>query len=205
VTRIADSVGSFGSVADAVDAVKSGRIVALPTDTVYGLAADATLADATGALGRAKGRPSDVPLQVLVSGMDQALSLGKWSPGALRVAACVWPGAVTLVVPRRGGIELFLGGDSSTVGVRWPAHDLATDLCARCGPLAATSANRHGEPPLVTASEVAAEFSDEVAVVIDGGRCPGSASTVVDLTGDAPRILRAGAVSAEFLVEVFGG
>lgn len=188
------------SIDDAVVAIKGGLVVGIATDTVYGLVADPTLADAAASLARAKGRSTDVPLQVLVSGIDQAVSLGEWSPEALRVAACVWPGAATLVVPRRAGLDLHLGGDGITVGIRWPAHLLTVELCARCGPLAATSANRHGEPPLVTAAEVAEAFSEEVAVVIDGGRCPGSASTVVDLTGETPRVLRAGAVSEEVFV-----
>lgn len=193
------------STNDAVMALRDGLVVGIPTDTVYGLAIDAARPNAPTALALAKGRSSNVPLQVLVSGHDQALSIGQWSPEALRVAAFVWPGAATLVVPRRPGVELHLGGDGATVGIRWPAHALAVELCDRCGPLAATSANRHGEPPLATASEVAEAFCDSVAVVLDGGRCPGLASAVVDLTGDAPRVLRAGALSEEVLSEVFSG
>lgn len=197
MTRVVDSA------ADAVVALRGGLVVGVPTDTVYGLAVDATLADAADLLGRAKGRPSEVPVQVLVSGLGQALSIGEWSADALRVAGRLWPGAVTLVVPRRPGVEMYLGGDGTTIGIRWPDHDLAVDLCARCGPLAATSANRHGEPPLETAVEVAEVFADEVAVVLDGGSCPGTASTVVDLTGDSPRLLREGAVSEAVVSEAF--
>lgn len=193
------------SLAEAVVAVRAGLVVGIATDTVYGLAVDATLADAAVLLAGAKGRSTDVPVQVLVSGIDQALSIGEWSPAALRVAAAVWPGAVTLVVPRRPGVELHLGGDGATVGIRWPANELAAHLCARCGPVAATSANRHGEAPLVSASEVARAFSQEVAVVVDGGRCPGVASAVVDLTGAEPRMLRSGAVSEQALSEAFSG
>ncbi len=191
------------SVDEAALAIRDGLVVALATDTVYGLAVDAARTDAADALSRLKGRPGDVPVQVLVSGIDQALSIGDFSPGALRVAVAIWPGAATLVVPVRPEVELHVGGDGSTVGIRWPAHELASELCARCGPLAATSANRHGEPPLETAAEVARAFASQVAVVVDGGRCRGRASTVVDLTGDSPRVLRAGEVPEEVLLEAF--
>ncbi|MGO9343078.1 MAG: L-threonylcarbamoyladenylate synthase [Acidimicrobiales bacterium] len=200
MTRVVDSVDS---VDEAAAAIGNGLVVALATDTVYGLVVDATQKDAVGILARLKGRPGDVPVQVLVAGMEQALAIGDFSPDALRVAFAVWPGAATLVVPVRPGVELQLGGDGSTVGIRWPAHALAAELCARCGPLAATSANRHGEAALETAAEVAESFSGQVALVVDGGRCPGRASTVVDLTGDRPRVLRVGAVSEEVLLEAF--
>jgi L-threonylcarbamoyladenylate synthase len=193
----------IASLDEAADAIRDGLVVALATDTVYGLAVDAARTDAVEALARLKGRPSEVPVQVLVSGIEQALSIGDFSPNALRVAGAVWPGAATLVVPVRPGVELQLGGDGTTVGIRWPAHELASELCARCGPLAATSANRHGEPPFETAAEVAQAFSSQVAIVVDGGRCSGRASTVVDLTGESPRVLRVGVVPEEVLLEAF--
>jgi tRNA threonylcarbamoyl adenosine modification protein (Sua5/YciO/YrdC/YwlC family) len=132
---------------------------------------------------------------VLVAGIDQALAIGVWSDSARRAAVAIWPGAVTIVVPRRGDVELHLGGDGRSVGIRWPDHALATDLCERFGPLAATSANLHGEPPLLTAQQVVEAFSGSVDVVVDGGICQGTASTVVDLTGGEPVVLREGSVS----------
>jgi L-threonylcarbamoyladenylate synthase len=193
------------SLDDAVIAVKAGLVIGIATDTVYGLAVDATVPDASASLAAVKGRSSEVPVQVLVSGIEQALSIGKWSPAALRVALAVWPGAATLVVPKRPRVELHLGGDGTTVGVRWPRNELASELCARCGPVAATSANRHGEAPFVTAAEVADAFSSEIALVVDGGPCQGTASTVVDLTGVEPLVIRAGAVPLETLLDAFAG
>jgi L-threonylcarbamoyladenylate synthase len=193
------------SLDDAVIAVKAGFVVGIATDTVYGLAVDATVPDASASLAAVKGRSSEVPVQVLVSGIEQALSIGELSPAALRVAVAVWPGAATLVVPRRSGVDLRLGGDGATVGIRWPGNEVAAELCARCGPIAATSANRNGEAPFATAAEVADAFSNDIALVVDGGPCPGIASTVVDLTGANPLIIRAGAVPLEAMLEAFAG
>lgn len=185
-------------------AVCSGQVVGIPTDTVYGLAADASRLGADEMLARVKRRSSGIPLQVLVSGIDQALEIGVWSERAARSARMLWPGAITFVVARDPRASLHLGGDPSTVGIRWPDHEPTTEICRRCGPLAATSANLHGEPPLETARSVADAFGLDVAVVLDGGRCPGTASSVVDMTGDEPRILREGAVGADRISEAFG-
>ena len=194
------------SAEDAVVALRAGLVVAVPTDTVYGLAVDAALVDAAGVLGRAKGRPSEVPVQVLVSGIEQALSFG----GVVRRMRC----ASRAASGRERSPSWCRGGrgwscNSVATGPRsgsdGPLTTLSSSSAARCGPLAATSANRHGEPPLDTAAEVATAFSDEVAVVLDGGRCPGIASTVVDLTGDSPRLLREGAVSEAVISEAFSG
>jgi L-threonylcarbamoyladenylate synthase len=194
-----------GTSDDAVDALRSGKVVAFATDTVYGIAADPTRRGADGKLSRAKGRESGVPLQVLVSGIDQALQIGMWSDSALTAARALWPGAVTIIVQRRQGVELHIGGDGKTIGIRWPDHGLAVELCERCGPLAASSANLHGEPPLTTAAEVAEAFAQSVDVVVDGGICPGNASTVVDLTGDVPVVLREGVVSRSAVEAAFRG
>jgi tRNA threonylcarbamoyl adenosine modification protein (Sua5/YciO/YrdC/YwlC family) len=188
-----------------VDAVRDGLIVGIPTDTVYGIAADPFRSDASSSLALAKGRAADVPLQVLVSGFEQASSIGIFAGGALAVAKAFWPGALTLVVPRSLDADLSLGGETSTVGIRWPSHEFVVSLCAECGPVAATSANRHGESPIQTAAEVAAAFGEAVAVVFDGGTCPGIASTVVDLSGDEPVILREGAVSKKAVEKAFFG
>jgi L-threonylcarbamoyladenylate synthase len=171
-------------------------VIGVATDTVYGLATDALLSGANQVLARAKERSVEVPVQVLVSSFEQATSVGEWSPQARRAADILWPGAVTLVVPRRRDLQLDLGGDGTTVGIRWPAGSVVVEVCTRFGPIAATSANLHGEPPLGTATEVARVFADSVAVVLDGGRCSGLASTVIDLTRDVPVVLREGAISA---------
>lgn len=183
------------SVEDAVAALRAGSVIGIPTDTVYGLASSAMLPGADRLLADAKGRSREVPVQVLVSGFEQASSVGIWSEAATRVAEILWPGAVTLVVPRRPDVRLDLGGRAETIGIRWPALSLAVEVCALFGPLAATSANHHGEPPLCSAEDVARTFSSSIDLVLDGGTLSGLASTVVDLTGDEPSVLREGAMS----------
>lgn len=186
-----------GSIDVAVQALARGAVVAIPTDTVYGLAVDPDRPGSTAALFAAKGRPASVELPVLVADVAQAEALAGpdgLPPVAARLVARLWPGAVTVVVARRAGLRWDLGGSGTTIGLRCPDHDLARSLCRAVGPLATSSANRHGRPPLVTPAEVAAEFGPEL-VVLDGGRCDGAPSTVVDVTGEQLRCLRAGAVT----------
>ena len=157
---------------EVVAALQDGGVVVLPTDTVYGLVARAADPAATTALFALKDRPAGVPLAVLCATVDQALALADPSvgPPVAAVAAAWWPGPLTLVLPRRADVELHLGEPASTVGVRVPDHDLVRAIAARVGPLAATSANRHGEPVAETAAAASAAFGDGVAVVVDGGR-----------------------------------
>ncbi|MGD0321265.1 MAG: L-threonylcarbamoyladenylate synthase [Acidimicrobiales bacterium] len=180
----------------AASALIAGQVVAIPTDTVYGLAVDPELPRATEALFALKGRSHSLGLPVLVSGIEQAEGLcsGGLHEMARRVAERFWPGAVTLVVRRRDGIDWLLGGDATTIGIRCPDDPVARALCERVGPLATTSANVHGEASLTTAEEIRARFGDRVAFVIDGGRLVGPPSTVVDMTGKWLRCLREGTV-----------
>jgi L-threonylcarbamoyladenylate synthase len=189
-----------GGVAAAIEALGNGQVVAVPTDTVYGLAVDPSVPGAVDRLFALKGRPRDVPLPVLVATDDQVDAVaGSLSVAARHLAARYWPGALTLVVPRAPGFTVDLGGPPSarmTVGVRWPDHPAIGQLCRALGPLAVTSANRHGAPPAITAAEVLADLSDlgRPVVVLDGGRCAGAPSTVVECRGPATRCLREGAV-----------
>jgi L-threonylcarbamoyladenylate synthase len=184
------------ALARAKEALNSGMPVAIPTDTVYGLAADPCRPGATDRIFEAKRRPHDVNLPLLVSGVDQALTLATAVPAtAQRLMERFWPGALTLVLPSRGDIGMDLGEDEVTIGLRCPDHPVPIALCSDVGPLATTSANLHGEPTLVTAAEVAAAFGDSVPVVLDGGPCEGSPSTVVDCTGQSPKLLREGRFS----------
>ena len=183
------------SIDDAVDALRSGSVIGIATDTVYGIATDVFLPGADRLLADAKRRSASVPVQVLVSGFEQALSVGIWSDAARRAAGILWPGAVTLVVPRRSDVRLDLGGAGDTIGIRWPARSLAVEVCSRFGPLAATSANHHGETPLRSAQQVAETFASSVSLVLDGGFLSGIASAVVDLTGAEPSVLREGALT----------
>src|SRR5438067_644344 len=184
------------ALAEAARVLAGGLVVALPTDTVYGVAVDPTVAGALGRLFATKGRPREVAVAVLVADGAQATSVAATLPDrARRLVARFWPGGLTVVVARRPGFDVDLGGDPATVGVRCPAHDAVRDLCRRVGPLAVTSANRHGEPTPATAHEVAAVVGDRVALVLDGGECAGAPSTVVDCTGAPPALLREGAIS----------
>jgi L-threonylcarbamoyladenylate synthase len=183
------------AVLQAVRALAQGQPVAIPTDTVYGLAVDPFRPGATDRIFAVKRRPRDVSLPVLVSGVEQALSMATAVPDlALELMAAYWPGPLTLVLPARPGLEADLGDDELTVGVRSPDHPVPQALCAASGPLATTSANVHGSPPLVTAEEVAEAFGDSVPVVLDGGICTGSPSTVVDCTGQELKLLREGRI-----------
>jgi L-threonylcarbamoyladenylate synthase len=187
-----------GVLAEAGEAIRAGLPVVVPTDTVYGLAVDPNLPGASDRVFEAKQRPRDVELPVLVADVDQALSLSAAVPEvARRLMDRLWPGALTLVLPRRPDLEADLGEDDATVGVRCPAHPVPRLLCLRHGPLATTSANVHGEPTPATAPEVAEVFGDGVALVLDGGRCSGSPSTVVDCTGVEAKLLRQGRIPWE--------
>jgi L-threonylcarbamoyladenylate synthase len=191
------SEGDAPDLNAAIAALKAGSIVGIPTDTVYGLAVDPRQFRATDSLFALKHRPSSLELPVLVADIGQAEALAGpdgLSDLARRLAEFFWPGSLTIVVARRAEIDWRLGGDSGTIGLRCPAHPVARRLCHEVGPLATTSANRHGAPPITTATVLAEEFGAGVAVVIDGGVCDGTPSTVVDVTGDTVRCVRDGAV-----------
>ena len=168
---------------DAVTALRAGGAVVLPTDTVYGLAA---LPEHVDVLYELKDRPASMPIAVLVADVEQAATLVRVDDRVRRLADAFWPGPLTLVLlPVDGG---------DTVGVRCPDHELVRALCRRVGPLPTTSANRHGAPTPTTAAQAAAALAGEPALVIDGGPCGDTASTVVDLTGDDAVVLREGAL-----------
>lgn len=173
--------------------------MAVPTDTVYGLAVDPSQPHATAALFALKGRPDAQALPVLVAGTGEARALvapEAWTPALERLVDTMWPGALTVVMARRAGLDWDLGGDHATIGLRVPAAEPVLRLCRVVGPLATTSANRHGERPCTTAVEVVSAFGTELAVV-DGGRRDSPPSTVVDLTGPAPSCGRQGAITWE--------
>lgn len=183
------------ALAVAIDALMEGQIVAIPTDTVYGLAVDPFAPGATDRIFEAKRRPRDVVLPVLVADVEQARELTTDLPArAALLIERFWPGPLTLVLRRRPGLIFDLGQDTDTVGVRCPQHPVPLALCAKVGPLATTSANVHGTPTLETAEEVARTFGERVPVVLDAGRCAGSPSTVVDCTGPELAVLRVGRV-----------
>jgi tRNA threonylcarbamoyl adenosine modification protein (Sua5/YciO/YrdC/YwlC family) len=183
------------AITAAVEALRGGDIVGVPTDTVYGLAADPWHSGAADRLFLVKGRPRSVELPLLVTGAEQALTLATAVPDcAHRLMARFWPGALTIVLPRRAEISADLGEDDATVGLRCPNHPVPLALCRVLGPLATTSANRHGDAPCTTARAVA-DALPGVALVLDAGPCDGAPSTVVDSTGEQPKLLREGAIA----------
>jgi tRNA threonylcarbamoyl adenosine modification protein (Sua5/YciO/YrdC/YwlC family) len=190
----------------AVDALRRGLVVAIPTDTVYGIAVDPFVAGATDRLFEAKHRPKDVRLPVLVDDVAQAERLALVDDRARALMARFWPGGLTIIVARRSEVDIVLGNGAGapTVGVRCPDHPVPRTLCAEVGPLATTSANLHGEATPPTADEVQELFGDAVAVVVDGGRCEGEPSTVVDCTGTMPKLVREGTVAWSDVLGVVG-
>jgi len=189
--------------AAAIEALRGGAIVALPTDTVYGLA---VAPDAPGGLERlfaAKGRPPDRAVPLLLADAGQAAEVGELGAAARALAAALWPGGLTLVIPRRADrplpLALTAGAEPplATVGVRVPDHGAPRELARALGPLPTTSANRSGEPEARDADEIAARLGSAVELILDGGPAPGGPpSTVVDVTAEVPRILRHGAIPA---------
>ena len=192
------------AVADALAALEAGEAIVVPTDTVYGLAALPTMPGAVDRLYALKGRPADMPIAVLVANVEQVRGLAVLSAQALRLAGAFWPGPLTLVLPRRPGLDLPLGGSAATIGVRWPDHPLIARLATAVGPLATTSANRTGAPTPATAAEAAASLAGAVGAVLDGGPCAGTASTVVDVTGPDLRVLREGELTEARLRAALG-
>lgn len=175
------------------EALASGLPVAIPTDTVYALAVDPFRPGASERLYTLKRRSREIDLPVLVGSLEQALTLVTALPEcARRLMERFWPGPLTLVLPRSPELTADLGDDELTVGVRMPEHAVPLALCRQLGPLGAAAAGLQGEAELETADEVAATFGDVVAVVLDGGRCAGPPTTVVDATGDDPHLIREG-------------
>jgi tRNA threonylcarbamoyl adenosine modification protein (Sua5/YciO/YrdC/YwlC family) len=194
-------------IVDAVVAVRSGRLIVFPTDTVYGVGTVPHDAAATARLFEAKRRPRDLTLPVLTGSLDAARAVAWFDDRAERLAASLWPGPLTLVLPRTDtstGWEL--GGEGGTIGVRMPSHPLALAVLHAAGPLATTSANRSGEPPAMTCDELHAAFGDQVAVYLCQEQpLTGAASTVVDLTQGDVRVVRAGGVDADRIEQLLGG
>lgn len=170
----------------AASALRAGEPIVLPTDTVYGLA---SLPSSMEPLYVLKGRPESVPIAILIDSLEQAASIAEMSDLTERLAHAFWPGPLTIVRPRVDG--------AGTVAVRCPDHAFVRLLAQRVGPMAVTSANRHGEPTPTEAGAAAASLAGDVAVVIDGGPCRGTASTVVDATAADLAIIRLGPITEE--------
>jgi len=179
----------------AVTAVRHGDVIGLPTDTVYGIGADPFEESAVERLFVLKRRPGIKPIPILVADLDAASRVVVVDAAVREAAAAHWPGGLTVIARRARGVPSWIGsGDGGTVGVRMPSHSAALEVLAETGPLAVTSANRSGDPPVADAAAARAVFEDDIDVYVEGVGGGGEPSTVVDLSGTAPRILRQGAV-----------
>ncbi|WP_134742082.1 L-threonylcarbamoyladenylate synthase [Nocardioides sp. 503] len=192
------------AVSAASVAIQRGQLVVMPTDTVYGVAADAFDADAVKSLLAAKGRGREMPPPVLVSAASTLDALAVRVPAYARaLVEELWPGPLTLVCHMQTSLRWDLGDTRGAVAVRMPDHPVALELLERTGPLAVSSANRTGMPAATDAEQADEMLGDSVDVTIDAGESPGGeASTIVDVTGDQGRVLRRGALSLERLNEV---
>jgi tRNA threonylcarbamoyl adenosine modification protein (Sua5/YciO/YrdC/YwlC family) len=188
----------------AVDSIKRGELVVFPADASYGIGADAFQPDAVDALRATKGQGREMPVPVLVgswTGLDGLTLLVQ--PMVRELVEAFWPGGLTLVVEHAPSLAWDLGDTRGTVAVRMPLHPVALELLARTGPLGVSSANRTGQPAPVTAAEARDQLGYPVAVYLDGGPSGDPVpSTIVDVTGDVPQVLRLGAVSLDELREV---
>jgi L-threonylcarbamoyladenylate synthase len=188
--------------------LRAGQLVAFPTETVYGLGGDATNERAVAEIFAVKSRPRFNPLIVHVPGLAEAEALAVFDARARRVVARFWPGPLTLVLQRRGdsGLSLLASAGLDTVAIRVPAHEVAQALLRETGrPLAAPSANRSGRVSPTEAAHVFEELGDRISLILNGGRTAvGLESTVLDLSGEAPAVLRSGGVTSEQLTELLG-
>jgi len=200
----ADAGGRAEGTKAAALALRSGELVVLPTDTLYGVAADAFYPSAVTALISARGGDRQVPPAVLVGTVRAATALIEdFGPYGKELIDEFWPGGLTLVCRANRSLIWDLGDTQGTVAVRMPLHPVALELLKETGPLAVSSANRTGSPPATTAADAQEQLGDSVSVYLDGGPCANDvASTIVDLTGPVPRLLRAGTVSVGQLREV---
>jgi len=191
-------------IAAAIEAVKNGELVVLPTDTVYGIGADAFTPYAVKALLTAKGRTPQMPPPVLVGSRHTLDGLVLTLPAVARdLVDAFWPGALTVVVEHAPSLQWDLGESGGTVAVRMPLHPVALEVLRETGPMAVSSANKTGQPPAVTAEEAREQLGYAVRVYLEAGPCPDPVpSTIVDVTGDIPRVLRDGAIPLEKLREV---
>lgn len=197
-----------GILNEAASALRRGLVVAIPTDTVYGLAVDPSFVGACDRLFEIKHRPSVTAIAVLAADSDQVKALvapGAWSDSAEKLSQKFWPGPLTMVLQRDPGLTWDLGGSGTTVGVRIPASEDVKSLCKAIGPLAVTSANIHGAEPAKNDAEVRAMFRIGIEVIVEGSCDDVEPSTVVDLTGDTPGCFRDGAIPWSDIVNALRG
>jgi len=198
--------GLAQGITAAAEAVRGGEVVVLPTDTVYGVGVDAFAAKAVAAVLTVKGRGREMPLPVLVPSQQTVDGLAANVPAYARdLINAFWPGPLTLILHSQSSLMWDLGETNGTVALRMPRNDITLRLLTEVGPMAVTSANTSGQPPATTILDAATQLGSAVSVYLDAGSSAGGlASTILDCTGEAPVILRAGAVSAGQIQEVLG-
>lgn len=205
-TRVLSCVPA--AIDEAASLLRKGELVGMPTETVYGLAANALNSDSVRKVFEAKGRPGDNPLIVHISALSQISSLiaCPFSDTAAALAERFWPGPLTMIFPKSDIVPLQTTGNLDSVAVRIPSHPIARALIERAGvPIAAPSGNRSGRPSPTTAEHMFEDMNGRIPLILDGGPCEvGVESTVVDMTGDVPRILRPGGITREMIAEVAG-
>ena len=193
------------AIKTAVDIIKGGGVIVYPTDTVYGLGADALNPEAILKIFKIKGRPLDQPLPVAVSGLEMAAKLAFVNYKASKLMEVFWPGALTIVLKKKSIIPSIVVGGGENVGLRMPDHAVSLMIIRTSGaPLVATSANKHGQPSTLEAEETMRQIGNEVDLVLDGGKTKGQSSTIIDLTRIPPLIVRSGPVTMELLENVVG-
>lgn len=192
-------------IEEAVYMVEEGRSIVYPTDTVYGLGTNALNSEAVGRLFQIKGRHPDQPFPVAVAGLEMVEELAFVDEKARSLIEAFWPGALTLVLRRREVIPPIVVAGGKTVGVRMPNHVVPLRIMEVSNlPLVATSANLHGLVSPLDAVEAEKQIGDKVDLILDGGRVSGVPSTILDLAGEVPKIIRSGSVTREMLVKVIG-
>ncbi len=207
VDKNVENIQSCSQVVDAAKLIRQGEVVAFPTETVYGLGANALYDDAVEKIFLAKGRPSDNPLIVHIGELEQLHAIAREVPEpAVKLIEAFWPGPLTLILPKTNRVASLVTAGLDSVGVRMPDHPLALALIREAGvPIAAPSANRSGRPSPTTADHVRADLDGRIAGILDGGGTGvGVESTVLDLTTEPPMILRPGGITLELIESVIG-
>ncbi len=193
------------AIKQAVKVVKRGKLIIYPTDTVYGLGANALDPEAVVLIFAAKHRPPEQPLPVAVCGTEMADELAIVTNEAQRLMATFWPGALTIVLEKKNSVPDVTTGGRRGVAIRMPNHQIPLQIMDSSGlPLIATSANIHGQPSSLTAEEAMAQFGDRVDLALDGGFASGKPSTILDMTNEPSRVLRSGSITREEIALVLG-
>jgi len=207
VVKITDPMRQHSEIEEAAQLIQNGEVIAFPTETVYGLGANALVADAVKGIFTAKGRPNDNPLIVHIDNISQWRKLVESIPEKAEILAeKFWPGPLTMILKKSGLVPDEVTAGLDTVGVRMPSHPVARELIRQAGiPIAAPSANLSGRPSPTTAQHVLHDLKGRIPLILDGGKADvGLESTVVDMTGEIPVILRPGGVTREMMIQVIG-